>query len=118
MEADFSSARSVRDALTELSLNMRWSWNHAADSLWSQLDPELWELTRNPCAMLQTVSEERLASLSSDPQFRKALEEIYQRRERREQIKSWFERAYTKSPFTSVAYFSMEYMLNDALPIY
>ncbi len=118
MEADFSSASSVRDALTELSLNMRWSWNHAADSLWSQLDPELWDLTRNPCAMLQTVSSERLESLASNAQFRKALDEIYQRRERREQIKSWFERAYTKSPFTSVAYFSMEYMLNDALPIY
>jgi starch phosphorylase len=51
---------SAMDALTELALNLRWSWNHAADDLWSQLDPELWELTQNPMVMLQTVSRERL----------------------------------------------------------
>ncbi len=118
MEAAFSSANSVRDALTELSLNMRWSWNHAADDLWRQLDPELWELTRNPCAMLQTVSGERLAALASNKEFRRAVDELYQRRERREQTKSWFEQTYAKSPFKTAAYFSMEYMLNDALPIY
>jgi starch phosphorylase len=48
---------------------MRWSWNHAADDLWSQLDPELWELTRNPWVMLQTVSREKLKVLTSDAQF-------------------------------------------------
>jgi len=36
------------DSLGKLALNMRWSLNHAADELWAQLDPELWELTHNP----------------------------------------------------------------------
>jgi len=66
MGADFSYHSSVLDALTEIALDMRWSWNHAADDLWSQLDPELWELTRNPWTMLQTVSRERLKTLSAD----------------------------------------------------
>jgi starch phosphorylase len=30
------------ETLTELALNLRWSWNHAADELWGQLDPEVW----------------------------------------------------------------------------
>jgi starch phosphorylase len=29
------------DSLAELALDMRWSWNHAADELWRQLDPDL-----------------------------------------------------------------------------
>ncbi len=118
MHADSLSHNSVVDALTEIALNMRWSWNHAADDLWNQLDPELWELTRNPWAMLQTVSQERLKALSADGQFRKKLEEVVQRRQRREQTASWFERTYREPPFTRMAYFSMEFMLNDALPIY
>jgi len=39
-------------ALTELALNLRWTWNHAADELWGRLDPELWELTQNPWVVL------------------------------------------------------------------
>src|SRR5450631_391867 len=55
------------ESLSELALDMRWSWNHAADDLWQQLDPELWELTHNPWAVLQTVSRKRLKSASADP---------------------------------------------------
>ena len=36
------------DSLAELALNLRWSWNHATDEVWRQLDPELWEITQNP----------------------------------------------------------------------
>jgi starch phosphorylase len=36
------------DSLAELALDMRWSWNHATDNVWRQLDPALWELTHNP----------------------------------------------------------------------
>jgi hypothetical protein len=37
------------DSLVELALDMRSSWDHAADQVWRELDPVLWELTRNPC---------------------------------------------------------------------
>jgi starch phosphorylase len=37
------------DSLAELALDMRRSWNHATDKVWRQLDPALWDLTRNPC---------------------------------------------------------------------
>ncbi len=42
MKPDRSPNASVMEALIEIALNLRWSWNHAADELWSQLDPELW----------------------------------------------------------------------------
>jgi starch phosphorylase len=106
------------ETLTEIALNLRWSWNHAADELWSRLDPELWELTRNPWAMLQTVSQEKLTALADDARFQRKLDEIVLRRRRREENSSWFQRTHGESPFTRVAYFSMEFMLSDALPIY
>ena len=46
----------ISDALTDLALDLRWSFNHSADQLWEQLDPELWELTHNPWVLLQIVS--------------------------------------------------------------
>lgn len=36
------------DSLVELALDLYWSWNHSADEVWRQLDPALWELTKNP----------------------------------------------------------------------
>jgi len=46
------------DSLAELALDMRWSWNHAADEVWRELDPALWDLTHNPWRVLQTVSRD------------------------------------------------------------
>lgn len=48
------------NCLTELALDMRWSWNHATDEVWRQLDPVLWELTHHPWDVLQTVSREKV----------------------------------------------------------
>ena len=48
------------DLLAELALDMRWSWNHAVDEVWRELDPELWDLTHNPWGVLQTVSREQI----------------------------------------------------------
>src|ERR1700735_3968249 len=34
------------DSLAELALDLRWSWNHANDDVWRQLEPALWDLTQ------------------------------------------------------------------------
>ena len=57
------------DSLEELALNLRSSWNHNTDAIWQQLDPELWELTRNSWAVLQTVSRQKLKTLLADKKF-------------------------------------------------
>jgi hypothetical protein len=46
------------DSLAELALDMHWSWNHATDEVWRQLDAELWKITHNPWVVLQTASRD------------------------------------------------------------
>ena len=106
------------DSLAELALDMRWSWNHCADEVWRQLDPALWELTQNPWVVLQTVSREQIERMSADPAFRKKVDALVQTRRQAAEAPAWFQQTYSQSPLTCVAYFSMEFMLSEALPIY
>lgn len=106
------------DALAELALDLRWSWSHAADEVWRKLDPDLWELTHNPWAVLQTISRDRLQCMCGEPEFRKSIDELVQARRQAAKAPAWFQQDHPASPLTCVAYFSMEYMLSEALPIY
>ena len=106
------------DALSELALDMRSSWNHATDQVWRQLDPVLWALTQNPWVVLQTVSREKLQHILAEPDFRKRLNDLVQARRDAAEAPAWFQQTYPQSPLSCVAYFSMEYMLSEALPIY
>ncbi len=106
------------ESLIELALNIRWSWNHASDKLWQQLDPELWEQTNNPWVILQTVSRERLEQHLADSVFREKIQTLLDDNEKALSIPTWFQQKHPKAQLTKVAYFSMEYMLSEALPIY
>ena len=55
------------EALTELAMDLRWSWNHYSDDLWRRLDPELWALTSHPSVVLQAVSREKLSAALANP---------------------------------------------------
>jgi starch phosphorylase len=106
------------DSLAELALDMRWSWNHCADELWRQLDPALWELTQNPWVVLQTVSRDQLQRVLADPAFRKNVDELLRAKHQAEETPAWFQQNHPQAPLNFVAYFSMEFMLSEALPIY
>ena len=108
----------ISDALTDLALDLRWSFNHSADQLWEQLDPELWELTHNPWVLLQTVSREKLQTVTSDPEFQKLLADLHREKILAEASEAWFQKAHPRSGVSTIAYFSMEFMLSEALPIY
>jgi glycogen phosphorylase len=108
----------LSNALTEFALDLRWAWNHAADDLWRQLDPDLWESTGNAWFVLQTVSREKLQTALSDTEFQRKLSEIIEKKRQRDEAPHWFQQTYPNSPLTAVAYFSLEFMLSDALPIY
>jgi glycogen phosphorylase len=106
------------DILAELALDMRSSWDHATDQVWRQLDPVLWELTQNPWVVLQTVSREKLQSTLADSDFRKHVDDLIQTRRDTAEAPAWFQQTHPQSPLSCVAYFSMEFMLSEALPIY
>jgi starch phosphorylase len=106
------------DSLAELALDMRWSWNHGADELWRLLDSALWDLTQNPWVVLQTVSRERLERSLADPVFRKKVDDLLRAKRESAEAPAWFQQKHPQSPLTCVAYFSMEFMLSEALPIY
>jgi starch phosphorylase len=106
------------DSLAELALDMRSSWNHRADELWRRLDAALWELTQNPWVVLQTVSRDKLQRTLAEPAFRKNVDDLLQAKRQAAEAPAWFQQHYPQSPLSCVAYFSMEFMLSEALPIY
>ncbi len=106
------------ESLVDLALDMRWSWSHTTDKVWRQLDPALWELTHHPCDVLQTVSREKLRTMLADPAFRKMVDTLAQYKKQAEDAPAWFQHSHPQSLLNCVAYFCMEYMLSDALPIY
>jgi starch phosphorylase len=105
-------------ALTELALDLRWAWNHAADDLWRQLDSDLWASTGNAWFVLQTVSKEKLQAAGADAEFQRKLAALFEERRQRAEAPRWFQQTYPKPPLSAIAYFSLEFMLSDALPIY
>jgi starch phosphorylase len=106
------------DSLAELALDLHWSWNHSTDEVWRQLDSALWEFTQNPWVVLQTVSKDKLKSVLSNPAFRKNIDDLLQSKRQAAEAPAWFQKNHPQSPLKCVAYFSMEYMLSEALPIY
>jgi glycogen phosphorylase len=106
------------NTLAELALDMQLYWNHSADEVWKQLDPDLWAQTYNPWVVLQTISRDRLQKTLADPDFRKKLDDLLLTKRQEEEFPAWFWQKYSQSPLSSVAYFSMEFMLSEALPIY
>lgn len=105
--------------LEDLALDLIWSWNHSGDILWEKLDANLWHSTLNPWVVLQTVSKDQLEKTLADPSFGKLLKEMKAKKKQREKDATWFRETCTeKCPATSIAYFSMEFMLSEALPIY
>ena len=56
--------------LAELAFDLRSAWNHGADTLWQQLDPDMWRETTNPWLTLQNASRARVRELWATPSFR------------------------------------------------
>jgi starch phosphorylase len=104
--------------LAGLALDLRGSGNHASQQLWRTLDPVLWDLTHNPWAVLRTASREHIERLLADPAFRGRVDELQRLRHDALAKPAWFQQQHAQSPLKAVAYFSMEFMLSEALPIY
>ena len=106
------------EGLTELALDLRWTWSHFSDRLWERLDPVVWERTGNPYFILQSVSQARLEEVAHDPTLKQDLQTWLRQRTEYREDPGWFGRTYSNTELQGVAYFSMEFGLSEALPIY
>jgi len=99
-------------ALEPISKNLWWAWNSVGKNLFRDLDPDLWRATgENPVMLLQRLSSARLHEIIEDNDLmaRIALAD----REFNEYMAQPM-----RDDLPSVAYFSMEYGLCNALKIY
>ena len=95
---------------------MHWAWNHAGDAVWRRLDEALWEHTQNPWLLLQYVPFERFDRLAADAEFLRDVRVLEESRQRYRMTPPWRPPGTTDLP--RVAYFSMEFGLHEALPLY
>jgi starch phosphorylase len=106
------------EGLLELALDLRWNKRMIYDQIWENLDPEAWERTHNPYLILQNISQDRLEEADKDERLKELLSLWLKRRKWSLEEQNWFEEnGYDKSIGT-IAYFSMEFGLSEALPIY
>ncbi len=98
--------------LDELAHNMWWAWNYEARDLWRSLDEDLYEeVGHNPVQLLERLSYDRKQELEADKEIMKNVKEVYAKFRAYMDVKPDASRP-------SVAYFSMEYGLNQVLKIY
>jgi len=107
--------------LTELAYNFWWCWNRDAVKLFRRIDRERWETTgHNPVALLGQVSQERFQQLDDDSAFLAQYDRVMDSFD--EYLKpsnTWFAAHCRPQPENFLAaYFSMEFGLHEALPIY
>jgi len=105
------------EALTELALDLRWTWSHAGDALWRRLDAELWERTRNPWAILQNAPQQRLETLNTDPVFHDEFRRVIEERKQYMREAGWCAKNHPDFGGRTVACFSMEFGLSEAFPL-
>ena len=120
-ELDYGSSPQAPEEigyLEELAFDLRNTWEHGTDDIWRRLDPEVWTATHNPRVVLQTVAHTRLRAALAEPEFLEQLTRVVLERRRLAQAPTWFKRTYPQAPLSCVAYFSMEFGLSEALPIY
>jgi starch phosphorylase len=107
------------EPLRELAYNLRWTWEHDIIKLFVRFDEELWESCgHNPALVLGTISQSKLQQRASDASFISQLQRVYQKHQdymRNEN--TWYKRQFKPSHQT-IAYFSAEFGLTEALPIY
>jgi len=104
--------------LRDLSFDLRWSWNHYSDNLWSLINADVWEQTQNPVRVLHLTTAERFLQLSRDKEFMSLLQDVVTERQSYLDQSTWYSQEFPSQPIRHIAYFSMEFGLCEALPLY
>ena len=98
--------------LDELAHNMWWAWTYEARNLFKSLDENLYEkVGHNPVLLLDRLGYDRKEAIVNDKAIMKNVKEVYAK------FRAYMDVEPDKNR-PSVAYFSMEYGLNQVLKIY
>ncbi len=105
--------------LRVIATNLRWSWDARAVDLFRWVDPQAWESSgHDPIQMLGLVSRDRLAELADNGPFLSLLQSVEEGLERYLTEPRWFQQHDSGVALRQIAYFSPEFGLAEALPIY
>jgi starch phosphorylase len=106
-------------ALDVLAQNLRWSWDEQTRDLFRWVGPDEWDASiHDPVRLLGLVSAERLEELAADKGFLRFLDEVHTELQGYLSKPRWFQAREGESPLRSVAYFSPEFGIAEALPQY
>jgi glycogen phosphorylase len=106
------------EPLSQLVMNLRWSWHPETRDLFEALDPELWETCGgDPVKVLGEVSAERLATLAKDRRFLRRLQDAVDDLEEYLSTPRWYQSLGPDAP-RSIAYYSAEFGITEVLPQY
>jgi starch phosphorylase len=104
--------------LVTLALNLRWSWDTRTVDLFRWVDGEAWERSgHDPMRMLGLVSSERYEQLLEDGPFMSFLETVADDLAAYLEKPRWYQ-SRTEDPPGTIAYFSPEFGVSEAVPIY
>src|SRR3954465_15132011 len=104
--------------LSQLVINLRWSWHPETRDLFETLDPDLWQRCGgDPVRVLGEVSAERLAQLAKDRRFVRRLQDAVAALEEYLTTPRWYQSLGSEAPAT-IAYFSAEFGVTEVLPNY
>lgn len=98
--------------LDELAHNMWWAWNYEARDMWKSLDNALYEeVGHNPVMLLDRLSYERKEAIVKDKAIMERVKAVYKK------FREYMDVA-PDATRPSVAYFCMEYGINQVVKIY
>ncbi len=98
-----------RDKLESIAINLWWSWDPEARSLFRRLNPEVFRAANNnPQAALATAKE----AVLEDPAVQDEIDSVYAR------YRDYMERDPQVEDAPETAYFCMEYGLHESLSLY
>src|SRR5262245_6762700 len=106
--------------LAELAVDLWWSWNREARSVFRRLDYTLWRATaHNPVRMLWVIPRGKLEAAAGNPDFVRVYDRAIEMLDSaRAASNTWWANHFPHLAGQSVAYFSAEFALHQSLPIY
>lgn len=107
-----STLPSELKCLDELAHNMWWAWNYEARNMWKSLDSDIYEeVGHNPVMLLDRLSYERKEAIVKDKAIMESVKQVYKK------FRDYMD-VEPDATRPSVAYFCMEYGINQVVKIY